>query len=194
MTELVFCLQCEIAVGVDDKEREQKEARRWACSVCRPNGPFTMTYAEADECEMRHTAEDAVVASAASDAQTAAAASAATSASASVDDAASMDVDEAVNEGEGETAASLLAGAAAPQEQAESWGLGDLWEDAAAPDTPFVGAEPNAGRRRSSVAGWESEPSVFGDMTGLDFDLGGGGAAAASTYTSSTLSTGQPAL
>jgi hypothetical protein len=51
--------------------------------------------------------------------------------------------------------ASLLTSdaAAAPSALVESWGLSDLWEDAA-PSTPL------SIKRRSSVAGWESEPSV----------------------------------
>ena len=99
----------------------------------------------------------------------------------------SIDVDEAVNEGEGETAAALLA-EAVPAEAAESWGLGDLWEDAAAPATPLTTAP--GGRRRSSVAGWESEPSIFDDA-GLDFELGGD---TTSSYTPCAPSSGHSAL
>ena len=44
-----FCPPCA--------DRKRKEARRWACSVCQPNGPYTMTFDEANECEDRHIAE-----------------------------------------------------------------------------------------------------------------------------------------
>jgi hypothetical protein len=44
-----FCPPCA--------DRKRKEARRWACSVCQPNGPYTMTFDEANECEDRHITE-----------------------------------------------------------------------------------------------------------------------------------------
>jgi hypothetical protein len=55
-------------------ERGKKEARKWACAVCRPSGPFTMTFDEADACERRHGAENALIASPVTVATTAAAA------------------------------------------------------------------------------------------------------------------------
>jgi hypothetical protein len=41
-----------------EEERRLREARRWACAVCSRNGPFTMTFDEADACEKRHAAEE----------------------------------------------------------------------------------------------------------------------------------------
>jgi hypothetical protein len=39
------------------KNEENLRPDRWACSVCNPQGPFTMTYEEADACENSHVAE-----------------------------------------------------------------------------------------------------------------------------------------
>jgi len=40
------------------EEQRLRKARRWACAVCSRNGPFTMTFDEADACEKRHAAEE----------------------------------------------------------------------------------------------------------------------------------------
>mmetsp|Transcript_17394 Transcript_17394/g.45419 ORF Transcript_17394/g.45419 Transcript_17394/m.45419 type:complete len:1392 (-) Transcript_17394:111-4286(-) len=93
-------------------------------------------------------------------------------------------------------------GGAAAVKDEESWGLSDLWDTDAAPTTPL------SIKRRSSVAGWESEPSVFDDADfGINLasefaaakattprtspPLGGGvGGAATPTATTSTYGVG----
>lgn len=62
-----FCPKCEKPKdlpksGVDSLRKEA----HWACAICCPNGPFTMTFDEAGACEKRHAADAAAAKASAS--------------------------------------------------------------------------------------------------------------------------------
>lgn len=48
--------KCFHTLGITERCHEKKQ---WGCGVCMPAGPYTMTFAEAEECEARHITEAA---------------------------------------------------------------------------------------------------------------------------------------